>query len=166
LVPIFFFIQFVEIPAFVFLGIWVLFQFLNAAGSSAQAGGIAWWAHIGGFIFGVVFLKLFEFFPQVGADKRFRSLTHKRTTPRIQVIHPAPTGEDLDTREAISITRREAMLGTRKLINLAQGFRKKTFWLTIPPGVTEGSSLRLKGLGQQRPDGVSGDLYLKVFIRD
>jgi DnaJ-class molecular chaperone len=58
------------------------------------------------------------------------------------------------------------MLGTRKLINLAQGFRKKTFWLTIPPGVTEGSSLRLKGLGQQRPDGVSGDLYLKVFIRD
>jgi len=45
LIPIFFFIQFVELPAYVFLGIWVLFQFLNAAGASAQAGGIAWWAN-------------------------------------------------------------------------------------------------------------------------
>jgi membrane associated rhomboid family serine protease len=49
LVPIFFFFHFMELPAFLFLGIWFLFQFLSAAGSSAQIGGIAWWAHIGGF---------------------------------------------------------------------------------------------------------------------
>ncbi|MBW1965050.1 MAG: rhomboid family intramembrane serine protease, partial [Deltaproteobacteria bacterium] len=44
LVPIFFFIHFMEIPAFLFLGFWIFFQFLSAALSS-QAGGIAWWAH-------------------------------------------------------------------------------------------------------------------------
>lgn len=65
LVPIFFFIQFVEIPAFLFLGFWILFQFLSAATSSAQAGGIAWWAHVGGFIFGIIFLKLFQRLPGI-----------------------------------------------------------------------------------------------------
>jgi membrane associated rhomboid family serine protease len=57
LIPIIFIPWFVELPAFVFLGIWFVMQMLNAAGD--QAGGIAWWAHIGGFVFGVVFLKLF-----------------------------------------------------------------------------------------------------------
>lgn len=60
LLPIFFFFTFVEVPAFIFLGIWFLFQFLIAAGSARQPGGIAWGAHIGGFLFGIVFLKIFE----------------------------------------------------------------------------------------------------------
>jgi hypothetical protein len=63
LVPIFFFFQLIEVPAFFFIGIWFVLQFLNAAWSSGQAGGIAWWAHIGGFIFGIAFLKLFERLP-------------------------------------------------------------------------------------------------------
>ena len=56
LVPIFFFIQFVELPAFVFLGFWFVLQiFSSTAGATAS---VAWWAHIGGFIFGaaVVFV--------------------------------------------------------------------------------------------------------------
>lgn len=55
LVPIFFFIQIVEIPAFIFLGIWFLLQFLSgsiALFSPKQIGGVAWWAHIGGFAVG------------------------------------------------------------------------------------------------------------------
>jgi membrane associated rhomboid family serine protease len=60
LIPLFFFFPFVEVPAFFFIGIWFLFQFLSAAGSTGQAGGIAFWAHVGGFVFGIVFLKLFE----------------------------------------------------------------------------------------------------------
>ncbi len=57
LVPIFIFIQFVELPAFVFLGFWFLLQFLSGA-AGGPAGGIAWWAHVGGFITGaaVVFV--------------------------------------------------------------------------------------------------------------
>lgn len=64
LVPIFVFLQFIELPAFIFLGFWFLMQFLMGAGSlmsgGMQGGGIAWWAHIGGFIFGLLTVKLFS----------------------------------------------------------------------------------------------------------
>jgi membrane associated rhomboid family serine protease len=54
---------FVQIPALVFLGIWFLTQVysgLVSLGSEAsQWGGVAWWAHIGGFIFGLLALRLF-----------------------------------------------------------------------------------------------------------
>ena len=92
LVPIFIFFQFLEIPAFVFMGVWFLFQFLSAAAASANAGGIAWWAHIGGFIFGMVFLKLFQLLPEMAVAKKSRAMTKKHTTPRLQVIHPTAVG--------------------------------------------------------------------------
>jgi DnaJ-class molecular chaperone len=62
------------------------------------------------------------------------------------------------------VSQREALFGAHKLVNIAQGFKKKTFLLTIPPGVSAGSKLRLKGMGRERPEGVKGDLYLKVQI--
>ena len=166
LVPIFFFLHFVELPTFLFLGIWFLFQFLSAAGSSAQAGGIAWWAHIGGFMFGIMFLKLFEMLPTMDAGGRLRGMTKKRSTPRLQVIRPAGIGDDPNAYGVISVSEREALFGARKLVNIAQGFKKRTFLLTIPPGVSDGSKLRLRGMGQQLPEGLRGDLYLKVQIRD
>lgn len=57
LLPIFF-VFFVELPAYVFLGFWFLLQLLSGAASSGGAGGIAWWAHVGGFLTGaaVVFV--------------------------------------------------------------------------------------------------------------
>ncbi len=64
LLPLFVFFTFVEIPAVVFLGIWFLIQFLSGTaslGRAADTGGVAWWAHVGGFLAGVVFLKLFTF---------------------------------------------------------------------------------------------------------
>jgi len=166
LVPIFFFFQFFELPAFVFLGIWFLFQFLSAAGTSAQAGGIAWWAHIGGFVFGVIFLKLFEILPTSGVSRKTRDLTRKRKTPRFQVIRPAGFGTDADLYAPVSITEREALFGARKLVNIPEGFKKRTFFLTIPAGISEGTTLRLKGMGRQMAEGLRGDLYLKVQIRD
>jgi membrane associated rhomboid family serine protease len=58
LVPIFFFLQIVEVPAVLFLGIWFLSQLFSGtlalAAAGAQAGGVAWWAHIGGFVVGVL----------------------------------------------------------------------------------------------------------------
>jgi len=165
LVPIFFFFQFVELPAFLFLGIWFLFQFLSAAGASGQAGGIAWWAHIGGFVFGVIFLKLFEMLPTSGGSRKIRDLTRKRTTPRFQVIRPAGFGRDPNLHGIIAVTEREALFGARKLVNIPEGFKKRPFFLTIPSGISEGSTLRLKGLGRQTAEGVRGDLYLKVQIR-
>ena len=165
LVPIFFFFYFFELPAFLFLGIWFIFQFLSAAGASAQAGGIAWWAHIGGFVFGIIFLKLFQMLPESGARKKMRDLTRKRTTPRLQVIRPVGLGKDPDLHSPISVTEREALFGARKLVNIPEGFRKRAFFLTIPPGISEGSTLRLKGMGRQTAEGLRGDLYLKVNIK-
>jgi membrane associated rhomboid family serine protease len=56
LVPILFFIQVIEIPAVLFLGFWFITQLfsgtLSLAAAGAQAGGVAWWAHIGGFVVG------------------------------------------------------------------------------------------------------------------
>jgi len=57
LIPIFFFFQIIELPAFLFLGIWFLLQIISgmfALGIGADAGGVAWWAHIGGFAAGAV----------------------------------------------------------------------------------------------------------------
>lgn len=166
LVPIIFFFYFFELPAFLFLGIWFLFQFLSAAGASAQAGGIAWWAHIGGFVFGIIFLKLFQMLPTSGVSRKARELTRKRRSPRLQVIRAAGFGKDSDLYSPISITEREALFGARKLVNIPEGFKKRTFFLTIPAGISEGTTLRLKGMGRQMAEGLRGDLYLKVQIRD
>ena len=58
LVPIFFFIQLIEIPALFFLLIWFGMQLVNGAASltsaTAATGGVAWWAHLGGFAGGFV----------------------------------------------------------------------------------------------------------------
>jgi membrane associated rhomboid family serine protease len=52
LVPIVIIPWLVEIPAFVFLGVWFLLQFFYGTASSAAQGGVAWWAHVGGFVVG------------------------------------------------------------------------------------------------------------------
>jgi len=166
LLPFFFFFPIIEIPAFVFLGIWFLFQFMSAAAPSAQVAGIAWWAHIGGFIFGIIFLKFFQVLPQADWEKGLQRLAKKRTTARIQVIRPAATGNGADLYETITVSEREASFGTRKLINIAEGFRKRTFFtLNIPAGISEGTTLRLRGMGKKIPENGRGDLYLKVRIR-
>jgi membrane associated rhomboid family serine protease len=55
LIPIIIFFQIVELPAFLFLGLWFAMQVLSgvlALGIGSDAGGVAWWAHIGGFAVG------------------------------------------------------------------------------------------------------------------
>ena len=66
LIPIFFFFQFVEIPAFIFLGFWLLLQLFSASLTPRNVGGIAFWAHIGGFVAGLIFIKIFDVIPRTG----------------------------------------------------------------------------------------------------
>jgi curved DNA-binding protein CbpA len=164
LIPIFFIPYFINIPAYIFLGLWFLLQFLNAAGSRAGSGGIAWWAHIGGFLFGMLFLKLFSAVPDTGMSRRMRQLTAKRKTPRLQLIRPTRSGEDPHLYALVKITPYEALAGTRKLLNIPMGFHKRMFSVRVPAGIREGTVLRLKGLGQRLMSGEVGDLYLKVTI--
>jgi len=63
LVPMFFFLRIVEIPALIYLGFWFISQLFNGlfaltAADVFQAGGVAWWAHIGGFVFGLAVVRL------------------------------------------------------------------------------------------------------------
>jgi membrane associated rhomboid family serine protease len=64
LLPLGFFTQIVRVPALVLLAFWFLQQFLAGALSlsarSAETGGVAWWAHIGGFAAGVALVGLFQ----------------------------------------------------------------------------------------------------------
>jgi len=57
--PIFFF----HVPAWLMLGYWFLINFLSGTANSAQAtaasGGIAFWAHVGGFVAGMLMVKIF-----------------------------------------------------------------------------------------------------------
>ncbi len=55
---VFIFIQFVVLPAKVVLGIWFIYQLLMSMIGSATGGGVAWMAHVGGFVFGWAVLKL------------------------------------------------------------------------------------------------------------
>jgi len=59
LVPIFFFIQLIAVPAVILLGIWFVLQFISGTMSfGGMGGGVAWWAHIAGFVFGWVVMAL------------------------------------------------------------------------------------------------------------
>jgi membrane associated rhomboid family serine protease len=66
LLPLFFFFQIFEVPAILFLGIWFFMQFLSGVGSivsvgqSGATGGIAFWAHVAGFVAGILGVGLFR----------------------------------------------------------------------------------------------------------
>jgi membrane associated rhomboid family serine protease len=66
LLPLFFFFQVIEVPAILFLGIWFLMQFVNGLGSISTvangqtAGGVAFWAHIAGFVAGISGVVVFR----------------------------------------------------------------------------------------------------------
>lgn len=52
-----------KVPAVIFIGLWFLMQFLSGVAElgaqSAAQGGVAWWAHVGGFLLGLLLVKLF-----------------------------------------------------------------------------------------------------------
>ncbi len=64
LIPFFFLPWFVEIPALAYLGFWFVSQLFSgltalALPHATSMGGVAWWAHIGGFVFGMLLYRLF-----------------------------------------------------------------------------------------------------------
>jgi hypothetical protein len=164
LIPIFFFLQFVELPAFIFLGYWLLIQLFSAGLTPSNVGGVAWWAHIGGFISGLILVKIFLLIPSTGINEGIRRYTERRSTPRLQTISPQYLQEELDLHGAVALTSWEASHGARKIISIPRGLRKRTIMVTIPPGVHKGARLRLKGLGQKDSEGNRGDLYLEVEV--
>lgn len=63
MIPLFFLPYFVEIPAIVYIGVWFITQLFSGTFSLLSpndVGGIAWWAHIGGFLMGLFLLPIFK----------------------------------------------------------------------------------------------------------
>ncbi|HET8550420.1 MAG TPA: rhomboid family intramembrane serine protease [Bryobacteraceae bacterium] len=73
LVPIFVFFTTMELPALVILAYWFLLQVFSGLGSigysNVSRGGVAWWAHAGGFLAGMILIQV------LGTRERFR---HRR----------------------------------------------------------------------------------------
>ena len=67
-VPLFLLPWFIEVPAYLFIGIWFVSQLssgLLQLGAYGDFGGVAWWAHIGGFVVGILLVRLFAAKPKV-----------------------------------------------------------------------------------------------------
>ena len=72
LIPLGYFMHLMRIPALAVLGFWGVLQFLQTALSGGEAGGVAYWAHIGGFVTGMVLIVPFrnKRFPLLGRGRR------------------------------------------------------------------------------------------------
>lgn len=77
LLPLYVIIQVIVLPAWLFLGIWFGMQLLQGsfAIGNLESGGVAWWAHVGGFVAGVLSVLAF----------------HRRDRRPTVVVHPTPT---------------------------------------------------------------------------
>jgi membrane associated rhomboid family serine protease len=63
LLPIFFFIQLIHIPAALFIIVWFIFQFVSGMATlpaKPGIGGVAFWAHVGGFVAGLILARFFQ----------------------------------------------------------------------------------------------------------
>ena len=63
LLPLFIFIEIIEVPAVILLGLWFLLQLVSGVGSLTQpeaGGGVAFWAHAAGFVAGIVMLPFLK----------------------------------------------------------------------------------------------------------
>jgi hypothetical protein len=138
---------------------------LNAAGGGA-GGGVAWWAHIGGFVFGMLALKILDALPGTGASAPVRRLAARNTTDRLQLIQPGAQDDSFDLYATVHVSAHEARFGARKLVSISTGLPKRLLRVLVPPGVAQGSLMRLRGLGRLAPDGRRGDLFLRVAIVD
>jgi membrane associated rhomboid family serine protease len=76
LIPIFIFIHFVEVPAAIFIVLWFVLQlvqgYLSLGMIAEGAGGVAWFAHIGGFLAGLVCVRLIYPKPRARRRRAFR----------------------------------------------------------------------------------------------
>ncbi len=88
LVPFGFYMHMMRIPALVALGFWFVLQFIQSALSSGQGGGVAYWAHIGGFVAGMVLIVPFR-------KKSFRLFAGPQPVPPRPPRPPKPLGRQV-----------------------------------------------------------------------
>ena len=60
LVPLGFYMQVIKVPAIFVLGMWIIVQIINGSVIRGGGGGVAWFAHIGGFAAGMALISMFK----------------------------------------------------------------------------------------------------------
>ena len=82
LIPFGFFSQLIKIRALYVLGFWFVLQFINSFLSSSSGGGVAYAAHIGGFISGVILILFF--------NKKINKKNHKQKIKEVKKTNKGP----------------------------------------------------------------------------
>lgn len=77
---------------------------------------------------------------------------------------PSPSRHSHDVDRFIELSLEQAASGVRKRLSLQTGSRVRTVQVQIPPGVTDGSRVRVTGKGERYLSG-AGDLYLRVRLK-
>ncbi len=88
-------IQMINVPAFIVLGVWIALQFLSAPAALAAEGGVAYFAHIGGFVAGMVLVPFFRRrdIPLFAAP-RSRSWSHHAGVRRDEIRYAVAKNRD------------------------------------------------------------------------
>jgi len=73
---------------------------------------------------------------------------------------------DFDLFYDLAITRQESIEGVKRTIVFDKGDSSERLKVTIPPGVSDGTKLRLRGKGRKGLHGLCGDIYLEVKLRE
>jgi hypothetical protein len=154
---------FIELPSIFFLAFWFIIQFVSASLSDVSADGIAWWAHVGGFTSGIIFSGILLIIPRTGFNTKTQKATTRQSTPRFQMARPKYIDNEPHLYGTITVTSKEAMNGTRKLVNIPGIGRKKFFFVNVPPGVSSGTVLRLPKM-EDYSDSIQGDIYLNIEV--
>lgn len=92
IIPIGFFLM-RTIPAGWLLGIWIGFQVISGLSSDISGGGVAWWAHVGGFVAGMALVHLFK-------EKTARPVPDPRNPP-IKETDLVDESVPIEQREAV-----------------------------------------------------------------
>jgi len=102
LLPLVVFITVIRVPAVIVLGLWFALQFLLSATTAGQAGGVAHWAHIGGFAAGALLIIPFRnrAFPLFGGPRHYSRISQPPRRPQRRPRQAPPgdrTGRDSRT---------------------------------------------------------------------
>jgi membrane associated rhomboid family serine protease len=155
---------FIEIPAVFFLAFWFIIQFVSASATDIHATGVAWWAHVGGFASGIIFAGILLLIPKTKLGESAQRATTRRSSPKFQHTRASYHSDEPHLYGTITVTPKEALYGARKLVNVPESGRYRPFFVHVPPGVRQGTVLRLAGMGK-RTENDTGDIYLNVEIR-
>jgi len=87
----------------------------------------------------------------------------KMAARRLGIVLPE-RGRDLNA--SLTITPDEAKAGSKVKYTVYQAGNPREIMITVPPAISEGQKIKLRGLGEEGKDGgKTGDLFLKVRVR-